>query len=217
MQRLKFPKILENEIHVWWSQLSSWNSSDLIGFLDKRESSRLETMKSKKRRHEFLLGRFLLKNIISSYLEVATDEIEIGLEAQGKPFLKRPQAPFFFNLSHSGDFLCVAYSFDSPVGIDLERRPLSRRHLGAAKLVLSQKEFESLKEKPEDVQRETLLEAWTEKEAVGKLTGRGLTHDESMVTNIQLFSIKEDDFVLKLATSEPKAKVSWKGSLDVLF
>ena len=78
------------------------------------------------------------------------DELELLKTESGKPYVKNN--PFYFSLSHSGDYAVCVIS-DTPVGIDIELdKPLADS---------MQKRF-----------AKNILE-WTKKEAKGKLTGVG--------------------------------------------
>lgn len=86
----------------------------------------------------------------------------------GKPYFKN--YPYYFNLSHSGDYVACALS-EREVGIDLQE------HRGAALERVAQRYFS-----PEEVlalmqaqDRETLFfRLWARKEAYGKLIGKGI-------------------------------------------
>ena len=78
----------------------------------------------------------------------------------------------FFNLSHSGHYVCCAVASE-PVGIDIQQmRPM--RNFRVADRYFSVREREAL-EACKDLQRERLFyEIWVKKEAFAKLTGDGI-------------------------------------------
>lgn len=97
--------------------------------------------------------------------------IEYEYGANGKPFFKN--FPYFFNLSHSGEYVVCGIS-EREIGVDIQQervcdgKKLSERFF-------SQTEKELLERCVSDVERSSLFyELWTGKEAYGKLTGEGI-------------------------------------------
>lgn len=113
-----------------------------------------------------------LRRIISQYLR--SSNITFATEATGKLYL--PGAPLHFNLSDSEDWLAIAFSWEAPVGIDIESiRPID----GMEQLVLdcfSPREqayvYSSGKRQEEALVR--FWEIWNRKEACFKALGLGL-------------------------------------------
>lgn len=82
-----------------------------------------------------------------------------------KPYIPNQD---FFNISHSGDFVVFVKS-KSIIGVDIEK--VNDRHLDVAKRVFTEKELLWMNENP--VERFFIL--WTQKEAVVKAVGKGLS------------------------------------------
>lgn len=93
----------------------------------------------------------------------------------GKPLLRLTtyERPISFNMSHCRTAVAVALN-ERPVGIDIECRGRYTRRL--AEYVLSPAELEKLGEEPD----RHFTHLWTQKEAVVKLLGTGLTNGESI-------------------------------------
>ena len=92
----------------------------------------------------------LLRYAIENETELDYEKLIFLTEEKGKPYIEGN--PFYFSLSHSGDYAVCAIS-DSPVGVDVEKE-------------------KELSEKIKNRFAKNILE-WTKKEAKGKLTGEG--------------------------------------------
>lgn len=108
----------------------------------------------------------------------------------GKPYLKK--YPYYFNLSHSGEFLFCVIS-EEEVGVDIQRMKaledfrIAKRFFGGTELQYLE-ESRSHKDKQERFYR-----LWTCKEAYGKLTGRGITASISRaVCGVEGFATGQD-------------------------
>lgn len=89
----------------------------------------------------------------------------------GKPFLK-DYPSIHFNISHCKNGIAVAVS-DQPVGIDIESyRKVSDSLI---RYTMNEEERRIINESDDPVR--TFTEYWTQKEAVFKLRGTGITHD----------------------------------------
>lgn len=77
-----------------------------------------------RRGDSYLLIRSLLKREIARRLGISPEEVTLEISKHGKP--THPHC--HFNISHSGDYLCMAFHH-SDIGVDIERvrtRPFAR-------------------------------------------------------------------------------------------
>jgi 4'-phosphopantetheinyl transferase len=74
----------------------------------------------KEDRHRFITGRTSLRALASGYLGVLPQDIEISFGLNKKPFISNPQTDLRFNISHSGDWLLIAFA-SIELGIDIEQ------------------------------------------------------------------------------------------------
>lgn len=96
-------------------------------------------------------------------------------------YLKPPNSALQFNVSHSNTVAFIAVANGYAVGIDVESRTrhlrnaarFAKRWFTPAELV----QLQALSLPNIDVFRESLLEAWTRKEAFVKCTGEGIARD----------------------------------------
>ena len=119
---------------------------------------------SEVRRQKFYAWKLLEKALLNSF-GLKIEELKITRSENGKwecPLLS-------FSLSHSGDMVAVAVS-GKPIGVDIEKRDLSRFTDALAEKTVTKSEEEALSRLSND--RAAALNAlWTKKEAIFKLSG----------------------------------------------
>ena len=94
----------------------------------------------------------------------------------GKPHVEEAGFPYF-NLSHSGQCIVLAFSRDQELGVDVERESVHRRHspLELAKRFFTLEESSALAMLDESRLNTAFMQLWTCKEAVLKALGHGLS------------------------------------------
>ncbi len=169
------------EVHVWRADLhvSDVRLAELRETLSVDEIARAERFHFEKHKKRFIAGRGLLREILGAYLNRKPDQIAFAEDKHGKPMLKESPGTesLYFNLSHSDDAALYAVSRDYAVGVDIElNRPL-RDQEQLAKRVLHSNEWGRWQALPETQQTAALYRSWTQKEAVIKLTGEGMSRE----------------------------------------
>ena len=139
-----------------------------------REISAEEKSGSRKQERGLLYG--LYEYTVSRLLDSLPAPLELRMDygEKGKPYLR--DYPFYFNLSHSGDYVICAVS-DREVGADIQRCSMEKgeRLERIARRFFSPEELAALACCREQAERAQLFyRLWTRKEAYGKLTGRGI-------------------------------------------
>ena len=116
------------------------------------------------------LQRFTVEELLSSLGgNVVEPCYQYG--ENGKPYLR--EHPFYFNLSHSGDYVFCGVS-GQEIGVDIQRIQ-GENELRLAKRFFSASEYRILENcGNRETRRMLFFRMWTRKEAYGKLTGRGL-------------------------------------------
>lgn len=90
----------------------------------------------------------------------------------GKPYFR--DYPFYFNLSHSGDYVLCAISAGE-IGADIQQRCGKNAEKIAGRF-FSKQEAEAIATEQTGEEREKLFyRLWSRKEAYGKLTGKGIS------------------------------------------
>lgn len=145
--------------------------------LSDLEQARLANISHPQQAQLFLLGRYLARHLLSSVLQVAPEQINIRVDAKGKPQLEH--AGYHFNISHSGSLLALAVSNQGSVGIDIEGRQLS-----SVQIQRLAKRYFNADEQAWLAQHSSVshfLQLWTIKEAVVKAAGTGLANQVQQV------------------------------------
>lgn len=108
----------------------------------------------------------------------------------GKPFL-RDCPDIYFNLSHCKKAIACVIS-DNECGIDVEC--MGRYKVPLAQYSMSDEELQRISEAPDADRLFTSL--WTQKEALLKLTGEGITDDlKTVLTSPRMNDVKMESFV----------------------
>lgn len=124
---------------------------------------------------------------------------EFSYNEHEKPFLKN-YPDLFFSISHCQTAVAVALS-NSPIGIDIEDVTRYKKNVAAYVSNDSELKIINESERPE----ETFIRLWTQKEAVFKYYGTGITDDiKNILENIdcQLYTKKIDNKFVSIATKE---------------
>jgi 4'-phosphopantetheinyl transferase len=183
-----------NEVHVCIAYLDRPESEVRFfeSLLAADETQRAKRFYFQKDRERFVVGRGLLRTILSSYLQLPPDEILFAYGAHGKPTVKQKagQSGIEFNLAHSAGWGIYAITQDRPVGVDVEFIQRDFPGENVAEHFFSPRETASLRALPKDRQTAAFFSCWSRKEAFIKALGLGL-------------SCPLGDFDVSLAPGEP--------------
>jgi len=179
----------------------------LDGVLHPREQARLATLKTEKRRKDWLLGRWTAKQLIGEVVANQTgeklpfDSIEVRNGAMGDPIVKC-QLPMFnsqllmddkqssilnlqslvtLSISHSNShaFCALVEKAEWPLGADIER--IERRSAEFVTDYFTNEEQALVNSTPEAMKDVAVTAVWSAKEAVLKALHLGLTVDTRSV------------------------------------
>lgn len=110
---------------------------------------------------------------VSQVLQLLGDPVEPVLDygEKGKPYLR--EYPFYFNLSHSGEYVVCAVS-DQEIGADIQQCvPVNAQRLAGR--FFAAEECRALAScETEEEKRRFFYRLWARKEAYGKLIGEGI-------------------------------------------
>ncbi len=173
------PTLSSSVIHVWCASLerSETSRSDLCRVLSEDERNRARQFRFGRDRHRFIVGRGVLRSILSSYIELPAETLEFEYGDFGKPRLASAtgDCPIRFNVAHSDALAVYAVSLGHEVGVDVEQvRPIPEL-LSIAKQFFSGCEHTALRALPDDSQIDAFFNCWTRKEAYLKAGGQGLS------------------------------------------
>lgn len=124
----------------------------------------------------------ITRSVISENLSVPPEELVFEVGSSGKPYLANGGC--YFNYSHSGEYVALAFNTHRECGVDIERiRPVDKNVILR---VCNSAELEYVFEKPSAnfekiVTDENVLKrffsVWTYKEALLKCCGTGIRND----------------------------------------
>jgi 4'-phosphopantetheinyl transferase len=158
-------------IDVWLGYFSTLNSADYHPLLSPDEIKRAERFIDANVRERFIIGRGMLRQILSQYINIPPEDIAFIYGTKGKPHLLNH--PIHFNLSHSYDMLMLAVSPDKVIGADIEyQRPMDNMAT-VARMNFSPYEQSVFFNLPDDEKVDAFYALWTRKEAYIKAVGDG--------------------------------------------
>jgi 4'-phosphopantetheinyl transferase len=165
------------EVQVWTVRLeaSESNFARAFSWLSPDEVERADRFRFEKHRRAFVLGRAVLRVLVSSYLRIAPVEASFIYGPKGKPALAGAACPLYFNVSNSGDLAAYAFTLDCEIGVDVEHRRRVVEIEGIARRFFAPDEVAELMGLPEEERHEGFFNCWTRKEAYIKAVGDGLS------------------------------------------
>lgn len=144
--------------------------------LNNEELRTYKNYKVELKKIEYLIGRLLLKSIISKMLNTSIYEVMLVRSEFGKLFLDNQSYHLLnqrvtFNLTHTKRMVACAITTERNVGIDVEK--LCQDHLNIMHRAFTQPEIDYINSKNFLGKLHAFYELWTRKEAYLKLIGKG--------------------------------------------
>ena len=177
-ERTTEPSLRPGELQLWRSNLTDFRTrvSEFQHLLSENEQSRAARFVRVTDQENYIVGRAILRQLLSKYLRTSLATLEIECNDFGKPSVPKVlnQKDIRFNLSHSGDLCVLGFRQSGEIGVDIEKirddlamDDLARRYFSPREVT----EFESL---PEAQRKLGFFLCWTRKEAYVKALGDGL-------------------------------------------
>lgn len=176
-------KLDPNEIDLWFADSSHFSLNDLrvlsLGWMSAKERERFDRYQFSKHKHEFLLGRYLLRSVLSLYSDVSPQNWVFEYNDYGKPSIAASlqdemTLPLYFNLSHSRGKLVLAVARYKSIGVDIEYGLKARRIEKIAGRYFSPIEVQEINSLPQQHRLMRFYDLWSLKEAYIKACGLGL-------------------------------------------
>lgn len=176
-------KLDPNHIDLWTVDADNFKLRDLLmlsgSWLSSAEEARLNRFRLERSKHEFLVGRYMLRSVLSLYARFSPQDWVFDYNEYGKPSISKAQQnememPLYFNLSHSRGKLIMAVSRYEQVGVDIEYGLKPRRIEKIANRYFSASEVEGLEGLPDHAKQTRFYDLWSLKEAYIKACGLGL-------------------------------------------
>ena len=167
-----WPKLKPNSVHVWKCKIDFDRPVIEIPLLPA-ELERTYRFKFEADQKRFSTARTTLRKLLGFYLDKDPLMIQFQQGEWGKPFVEDSEIEF--NVSHSGDYVLLAFSLGIPVGIDVEKLRGGVAGGEIAKRYFSQNEVDQLLSLPKSEQKQAFFNCWSRKEAMIKAIGKGLS------------------------------------------
>ncbi|HBB32385.1 MAG TPA: 4'-phosphopantetheinyl transferase [Cyanobacteria bacterium UBA8803] len=198
-----------NEVHVWRAELEqpTWQIEKLAQTLSPDEKQRANRFYFERDRKKFIVGRGILRMLLSSYSDIDPSRLQFSYSPRGKPAIANtdPKARLEFNLSHSNGLVLYAISRDLQLGIDLEYiRPMQDAEQ-LAKRFFSPREYVLISSLPDEQKQEAFFNGWTRKEAYLKATGDGLAG----LAQVEVSLMPGDSAMLVSISGDASAASRW--------
>jgi len=153
------------------TKVSDRASSNLGNVLQPEEVERKRAFKQSLDQQRYAIGHGLKRHLLSKYTGIPPRQLMFATGDYGKPYCLDDSAPHF-NISHSGGWVVLAISSDTEVGVDIEfPRPVDESAL--MERIGSAYQFEQYLKSCNKMT--SFLCFWSQKEAVSKLLGRGIS------------------------------------------
>ena len=174
------------EAQIWQGNLnlSLEEAELLVRLLPEDEQERAGRFHFKADANRYLAGRWFLRQVLGSYLEIAPGSILFQYSPSGKPALTQACNPqgLQFNLTHSLALALVAVARKCRIGIDLE----FVRAIPDTELIVERfftpKEQTYWRDAAIEQKNQAFFTLWTAKEAYLKALGLGLGRSPETVT-----------------------------------
>jgi 4'-phosphopantetheinyl transferase len=167
------------DVHVWAANLIEpiERISALEQTLSSDERDRAMRFHAERDRNRFIVGRGVLRTILSSYLEVNPAQLHFVYGPRGKPMLTDlpGSSTLYFNVAHSNELILFALTRAGAVGIDIEWLQLIRDTEVVARRFFLPREVAELAALPRERRALAFSNLLTRKEAFLKATGAGLS------------------------------------------
>ncbi len=221
-----------NSVHVWHTTLDLHDKRcrTFWCWLSAAEKARAEKLKLPYRQR-FILTHGLLRKLLSVYSEQPPEKIHFSYTPLGKPLFLNPsmKKQIEFSLSHSKNMAALAFTLDTPIGIDLELKIFRNNIDKIAYRFLSSDDCERLKKLNGEKKLHAFFNAWVKLEASIKAFGHSLkTHPLSqyasdanrkkMVSDKNILCKKKYPYSLCTLTLHPNfaAALAVKGSIKAI-
>jgi 4'-phosphopantetheinyl transferase len=159
-------------IDVYFIDVSVPNDvlDSIANLLAISERARADRYRFPDDRRRSIVARAATRRFLGRYLDADPATLIFDEEQFGKPVLRGRAIEF--NASHSGDLVALAFSTETAVGIDVERRRELTDTFALARRYFSAEEVGIVERAADEV--DAFFAIWTAKEAIVKGSGKGI-------------------------------------------
>jgi len=194
------PALQSGDVHVWRIALDGGHvgaSPARLSALAPDERARAGCFRFPTDARRYVEGHVALRTILSGYLDIAPEAVAYAYGTYGKPEIADTLTPsrLRFNFAHSESLALLTVTWETALGVDIERLRPEIEHATIADRFFSSRERAMLRTVPEHERLSAFFRCWTRKEAYIKARGEGLATPLA-------------DFTVSLAPVEPLALLS---------
>ena len=166
------PALAPGEVQIWCTRVNEAAVASAAILLNEEERARMERMRLGIARHEFVVGRAMLRVLAGAASACGPREVTIGVGEHGKPRVEGVE----FSVAHSHGLVVLAVCREAAVGVDVEWAEREIEALEIARSTFAPGEVKRIEQAAEGAERaRAFFEVWTRKEAIVKAHGQGLT------------------------------------------
>ena len=169
----------DRTIHVWGFSLDGSVSflEQCRSWLSEDERGRAARFIRRQDHVQFVLGHGGLRAVLSRYLGIGPDVVEMYRSEAGKPSVRSElggQSAITFNMSHAQGRALIAVSKGQEVGVDLERIRSDVEVANLSERYFASSEHAAIMQLTQEQRAARFFRYWVAKEAVLKAQGVGL-------------------------------------------
>ncbi|GAA0120809.1 MULTISPECIES: 4'-phosphopantetheinyl transferase superfamily protein [Clostridium] len=154
------------------SDVSEEQLNKLYLLIDSDKKHKIKKFINKEDKIRSLIGEILIRTLIIEEFKIDNSCIKFEKNQYGKPYLSE-HPDFYFNISHSGEYVLCAID-NNPIGVDIEEvRAIEYEEISKSFFTIN--EFQYIINKELNSQLNRFYEIWTLKESYIKCCGEGLS------------------------------------------
>lgn len=206
----KKPILTGDRVHLWRAQLdlSACQIESLATLLSNDEIARANRFRFEIHRQRFIVARGILRLLLGHYLEIAPNNIKFQYSDRGKPFLagSKQDSSLQFNISHSQAYALYGFTYNHPIGVDLEYTRNTPDAVKIARRFFSQEESKLIEEASDEERAIKFCQLWTAKEAYLKAVGTGLS---GSLSSVKISLERDREPKLLAIEQDPSSAANW--------
>ena len=187
-----------DDVHIWVIEVNNEAAyfDRIKKILSADEIERMLRFKKKDDQLRFAYAHACLRILCSRYLGQPAPSINFTETLNKKPCIEISFGNLFFNLSHSGRKILIAFSNESEVGVDIEQIRPDFKIEEFMERNYSSNEINSIINLDREAQLNLFFKYWSRKEAWLKATGIGIFSDLAMVdTALNANIVNTDQYI----------------------
>jgi 4'-phosphopantetheinyl transferase len=194
---LSFEQVTE-KVHLFTGEMAELYTEHLNGYLSEKELERASVILGHQDQTTFITCRAYLRILLASYLKIPLEQVLFEHGVNGKLSVKGHKC--YFNYSHANGSFVIVISRNAAVGVDIEHKNRKVAYVKLKDILFSEYEIDRFEQFPEERKNEVFLNCWTQKEAIFKAKGTGLS---SPLKELELdLSVDREPRILRTAWSE---------------